>query len=275
MDNPGEVKAFPRQTMDNEEEILIFTRYVHLVPTAKSLAPESEEDELSSPSEVVDKEFDKMEFPNELYTGFSQLISRLLEKPAKKCGNKQHRKNLYEKEAKQLTDDTGTGSIIKRSRATAHQSRNTENVIHQLIRSDSEASEQIQRKLGTEAEHWAAIEKDAAQWKHQAIQIDQEVAEVEPQNAYLQGKHPEKIQAATLRMRAAKYKLKKIQWLEATGLTCSSPNDPHYAKVLNRGNPIPDVRPALAGQTLAYTINARHMPKPLDKIWHASATLHL
>ena len=42
-------------------------------------------------------------------------------------------------------------------------------------------------------------------------------------------------------------------------------------KVLNRGNPITDVRPAPAGQTLAYTINARHMPKPPDKIWHASA----
>ena len=44
MDNAGEVKASPRQTMDNEEEIPFFTRYAHLVPTAKSLVPESEED---------------------------------------------------------------------------------------------------------------------------------------------------------------------------------------------------------------------------------------
>ena len=72
-------------------------------------------------------------------------------------------------------------------------------------------------------------------------------------------------------MRVVKYELKKIQRLEAAGLTSSSPNDPHYAKVLNKGNPIPDVRPALAGQTLAYTINARCTPKPPDKIWHASA----
>ena len=65
------------------------------------------------------------------------------------------------------------------------------------MRSDSEASDQVQRKIGTEAEHWAAIEKDAAQWKHRAIQIDQEVAEAELQDAYLQGKEPEKIQSAT------------------------------------------------------------------------------
>ena len=113
----------------------------HLVPTAKSPAPESDEDELSSSLEVVDKEFDKMEFLNKLHTGFSQLISRLLEKPAKKCGDKQCRKNLCEKEAKHLTDDTRTGSVIMRNRPTSHQSGNTENMIHQLVRSDLEASE--------------------------------------------------------------------------------------------------------------------------------------
>ena len=111
-DDPGEVKASPQQTMDNEEEIPVFTRYTHLVPTAKSPTPESEKDELSSSSEVVDTEFDKTEFLNKLHTGFSQLISRLLEKPAKKSGDKQCRKNLHEKEAKHLTDDIRTGSVI-------------------------------------------------------------------------------------------------------------------------------------------------------------------
>ena len=47
-DNPGEAKAPPRQMMDNEEETPFFMRYAHLVPTAKSPAPEFEEDELSS-----------------------------------------------------------------------------------------------------------------------------------------------------------------------------------------------------------------------------------
>ena len=82
-DNSGEAKASPQQTTDSGEEIPLFTRYAHLVPTAKSPAPESKEDELGSSSEIVDKEFDKMEFLNELHTGFSQLISRLLEKPPK------------------------------------------------------------------------------------------------------------------------------------------------------------------------------------------------
>ena len=62
MDNLGEAKASPWQMTDNEEEKPFFTRYAHLVPTAKSPAPESEEDELSSSDEVVNKEFDKKEF---------------------------------------------------------------------------------------------------------------------------------------------------------------------------------------------------------------------
>ena len=89
------------------------------------------------------------------------------------------------KEAKHLIDDTGTGNAVMRSRATSHQSGNTDNVIHQLVRSDSESSERVRRKIRTEAEHWAAVEKDAAQRKHWAIQIDQEVAEAELQCTYL------------------------------------------------------------------------------------------
>ena len=42
-------------------------------------------------------------------------------------------------------------------------------------------------------------------------------------------------------------------------------------KVLNKGNPIPDGKSALAGQTLAYTVNARRTPKPPEKAQHASA----
>ena len=244
---------------------------MHLVPTVMSLAPESGEDEPSSSSEVVNEKFDKNEFLNKIHTGFSQLISRLLEKPAKKCMDKQRRQNPRDREEKYLTDNTRTGSIIMQSKAASQCSKNMENVIQHLVRSDSEASEQVWRKIGAKEEHWAAIEKDAAQWKCQAIQVDQEVAEAELQNTYLQGKQPEKIQAATLRTRAAKYELNKIKRLKAAGLTSSSPNDPHYVKVLNGGNPIPDGKSAPTGQTLAYTVNARCMPKPLDKTWHASA----
>ena len=86
--------------------------YAHLVPTAKSPAPESEEDELSSSDEVVNKEFDKKEFLLGFQKTISEVISKLLEQPTKNRGEKQCRKNLCEKEAKHLTDDTGMGSAI-------------------------------------------------------------------------------------------------------------------------------------------------------------------
>ena len=96
-------------------------------------------------------------------TAMSEVISKLLEQPTKNHGEKQHRKNLHEREAKHLTDDTGAGSVIMQSRAASHLSRNTDNMICHLVRSDSEASDRVRRKTRTEAEHWAAIEKDAAQ----------------------------------------------------------------------------------------------------------------
>ena len=110
--------------MDNEEETPFFTRYAHLVPTAKSLAPESEEDELISSDEVVNKEFDKKEFllgfqenmvtvmSEAMSAAISEIISKSLEKPTKNHGEKQHRKSLHEKEAKHLTDYTRAGSAI-------------------------------------------------------------------------------------------------------------------------------------------------------------------
>ena len=82
--------------MDNEEEIPFFTKYAHLVPTAKSPAPESKEDELSSSSEFVDKGFNKNEFlitfqaniTVAISTAISEVISKLLEQPTKKHRDK-------------------------------------------------------------------------------------------------------------------------------------------------------------------------------------------
>ena len=91
MDNPGEAKAPPQQETDNEEEVPFFTRYAHLVPIAKSPAPESNEDELSSSEEFVNKEFNKREFllgfqvsmteamSTAMSTAMSEVISELLE----------------------------------------------------------------------------------------------------------------------------------------------------------------------------------------------------
>ena len=114
MGDLGEAKTSPQQTMDNEEEIPFFTRYAHLVPTAKSPAPESEEDELSSSDEIVNKEFDKKEFllgfqknmATAMSAAMSEVMSKLLEQPTKDRREKQRRKNLREKEAKYLTDNT-------------------------------------------------------------------------------------------------------------------------------------------------------------------------
>ena len=123
------------------------------MPTAKSPAPESKEDELSSSNEVVNKEFDKKEFlirfqenmvtamSAAISAAMSEVISKLLEQPTKNCGEKQHRKNLRKKEAKHLTDNIRAGSVIIQSRAASHLSGNTENVIRHLVRSDSEASD--------------------------------------------------------------------------------------------------------------------------------------
>ena len=139
--------------MDYEEEIPFFTRYASLVPTTKSLAPECKEDELSSSDKVVNKGFNKKEFvlgfqvsiteamSTAMSVAMSQVISKLLEQPVKTRGNKKCRKSLHDRDAKHLTDNTGTGSIIMQSRAASQHSGNMENVICNLMRSDSEASE--------------------------------------------------------------------------------------------------------------------------------------
>ena len=141
MDGSGKAKASPRQMTDNEEGTPFFTKYAHLVPTAKSPAPESEEDELSSSDEDVNKEIDTKEFILELQKTMNEVIVKFLERPMRNHGEKQRRRKLREKEAKHLTDDTGAGNVVMRSRAASHQSGNTDNVIHQLVRSDSESSE--------------------------------------------------------------------------------------------------------------------------------------
>ena len=115
-DKTGEVKASHQWETDNEEEEPFMSKYAHLLPMAKWLGPESDEDELSSSEEVVNKEFDKKEvllrFQQNMTEVMTEVISKLLEQPAKTHGNEQHRKSLCDREAKHLTDDTRTGSII-------------------------------------------------------------------------------------------------------------------------------------------------------------------
>ena len=126
-DGSGEAKASPRQMTDNEEGTPFFTKYAHLVPTVKSPAPESEEDELSSSDEGVNKEVDTKELILKLQKTMNEVILKFLERPTRNRGEKQRSKNLCEKEAKHLADDTGTGNAVMRSRAASHQSGNTDN----------------------------------------------------------------------------------------------------------------------------------------------------
>ena len=83
--------------MDNEEGTPFFTTYAHLVPTAKSPAPGSEEDELSSSDEAVNKEIDIKEFILELQKTINEVIVKVLERPMRTHGEKKRRKNIREK----------------------------------------------------------------------------------------------------------------------------------------------------------------------------------
>ena len=48
------------------------------------------------------------------------------------------------------------------------------------------STDQVQQKIGTTADHWAAVEKDVTQWKHQAIQLEKGIAEAEVKKLDLQ-----------------------------------------------------------------------------------------
>ena len=65
----------------------------------EDLNPFSDEDELTSSEEVVSKPFNKKEFLLGFQQNMTEVISKLLEKPMKFCGNKQHRKLLHEEKA--------------------------------------------------------------------------------------------------------------------------------------------------------------------------------
>ena len=60
--------------------------------------------------------------------------------------------------------------------------------------------------------------------------------------------------------------MNQIQRLEAAGLASSSPNDPHYVRIMNRRNPTTDNRSAHEEQIMAYNSDARRMKKPPDKL---------
>ena len=112
-----------------------------------------------------------------------------------------------------------------------------DNIIRQFVRSDSESTDHVWQKIRLTADHLAAVEKDAAQWKCRAIQLEKSVAEAEVKRLYLQKQLDDVMQSAVQRVRMANYELNKIQRLEKAGLVSSTPDDPHIVKVLNK--PVP------------------------------------
>ena len=66
-------------------------------------------------------------------------------------------------------------------------------------------------KIRTTADHWAAVEKDATQWKCQAIQLEKGIAEAEVKKLYLQKQPDDVIQSAVQRARMTNHELDKIQ----------------------------------------------------------------
>ena len=62
-------------------------------------------------------------------------------------------------------------------------------------------------KNRTTADHWAAVEKDAAQQKHQAIQLEKGIAEAEVKKLYLQKQPDNVIWSAIQRARMTNHEL--------------------------------------------------------------------
>ena len=81
------------------------------------------------------------------------MISKLFKQPVKKCGDKWHRKDLFDREEKHLTEDLGTGGVIMWSKAASQHSKNTENVLCHLVQSTqkclNESEEKLEQKQNT------------------------------------------------------------------------------------------------------------------------------
>ena len=114
--------------------------------------------------------------------------------------------------------------------------------------------------------------KDAAQRKHQAIQLEKSIAEAEVKKLYLQKQTDNIFRSAVQRARMANHKLNKIQQLEKAGLSSSTPHDPHIARVLNR--PVP-TGPATQTQNSSVlsmsTPGVKITPSPPDRLQSVEA----
>ena len=163
----------------------------------------------------------------------THLITKVVEEPhSPRCS-----KWLCEKKVMPPSKTNDTNSVTRQNSIDLHQTQETDNLIYWFIRSDSGSTNHIWQKIGLTADHWGAVEKNATQQKHWAIQLEKNIAEAEVKKLYLQKQKHDVIQSAVQRARMANHKLNKIQWLEKAGLLTSTLHDPHITKVLNRWMP--------------------------------------
>ena len=189
-------------------------------------------DEEISSETSVEKRFNKMEFLNVFQKAVNDMITQMIMKVAEELSSPKRSKRLCEKKAMPPPPKTNdTNSVMRQNSIDSHQTTETDNIIPQFIRSDSGSTDHVGQKIRMTADHWAVVEKDAAQGKRQGIQLEKSVAEAEVKKLYLQKQPDDVIWSVVQRARMANHELNKIQQLEKAGLSSSTPHNPHIAKV--------------------------------------------
>ena len=116
------------------------------------------------------------------------MITQMITKVAEELFSPKCSKQLHEKKAMPppppKTNDTN--SVMRWNSIDSHQTIETDHIICQSVRSDSGSTDCVQQKIGTTADHWAAVEKHGAQQKCQVIQLEKSTDETEVKKLFLQ-----------------------------------------------------------------------------------------
>ena len=109
------------------------------------------DEELSSEASVK-KRFDKMEFLNLFQKAVNDMITHLITKVAEEPQSSKHSQQLREKKAMPPPKTNNTNSIARQNSIDLCQTQETDNFIHQFVRSDSGGTICIQQKIRTTAD---------------------------------------------------------------------------------------------------------------------------
>ena len=153
-----------------------------------------------------------MEFLNVFQKAINNMITQTITKVAEEPSSPKHSKRLCEKKDIPPPPKTNdTNNVVRWNSINSHQTIEMDNIICQFVRSDSGSTDSVWLKIGMTADHWAAVEKDAAQWKCWEIQLEKSIAEAEVKKLFLQKQPDNVIQSAIQRARMANHELIKIQ----------------------------------------------------------------